>query len=203
MVVQYESIDQADITEKMKRRNLLLSSCGPLLASMPSWTAEPFAQLAQVWRRERGVLLIRHAVTEAGTGDPPGFVLGQCPTQRNLSDAGRQASRLMGQWMRAHGFAPDAVLSSQWCRCQNTARLAFSQFQDWLALNSTFEGQGDLKAQMQAIKERLQTMPSERMEVWVTHQVIMTALVGAYPAMGEGFVVDRRGRLLARAEMSA
>ena len=198
-----KSIGVTDGIENMKRRDLLLSACGPFLAGVPSWAAEPSAELAKVWRRERGVLLIRHAVTEAGIGDPPGFVLGQCPTQRNLSDAGRQASRLMGQWMRAHGFAPDAVLSSQWCRCQDTARLAFSQFQDWPALNSTFEGQGDLKAQMQAIKERLQTMPSERMEVWVTHQVIMTALVGAYPAMGEGFVVDRRGRLLARAEITA
>ena len=202
MVVQYESIDQADTTENMKRRNLLLSSCGLFMARVPSWAAEPSAELAKVWRRERGVLLIRHTVTEAGIGDPPAFVLGQCPTQRNLNDAGRQAARMIGHWMRTHQLAPDAVFSSQWCRCQDTARLAFSQYQDWPALNSTFEGQGDLKVQMQAIKERLQTMPSERMEVWVTHQVIMTALVGAYPAMGEGFVVDRRGRLLARAEMS-
>ncbi|MEY4236451.1 MAG: hypothetical protein RLZZ454_1709 [Pseudomonadota bacterium] len=105
--------------------------------------------------------------------------------------------------MRVNQFAPDAVFSSQWCRCQDTARLAFMQFQDWPALNSTFEGRGDAMAQIKTLRERLQTMPPQRTEVWVTHQVNMTALTGAYPAMGEGFLVDQRGRLLARGEMRA
>jgi phosphohistidine phosphatase SixA len=155
------------------------------------------------WRREGGVLLIRHAATEPGLGDPPGFVIGQCRTQRNLSEAGRQASRALGQWLQAQRFQPDAVRSSQWCRCQDTARLAFGQYQDWPALNSTFAGQGDAAAQLQALRERLQAMPVGRTEVWVTHQVIMTGLTGAYPAMGEGFGVDRQGRLRLRAELAA
>ena len=187
----------------MQRRDLLISTFGPCLATLPSWASEPSSELTKVWRRERGVLMIRHAVTESGIGDPPGFVLGQFQTQRNLSDEGRQASRSIGQWMRVNQFAPDAVLSSQWCRCKDTARLAFTQFQDWPALNSTFEGRGDAMAQIKALKDRLQTMPPQRTEVWVTHQVNMTALTGAYPAMGEGFLVDRQGRLLARGEMRA
>jgi broad specificity phosphatase PhoE len=105
--------------------------------------------------------------------------------------------------MRVNQFAPDAVFSSQWCRCQDTARLAFTQFQDWPALNSTFEGHGDATAQLKALKDRLYTMPPQRTEVWVTHQVNMTALTGSYPAMGESFLVDQRGRLLARGEMRA
>lgn len=185
----------------MQRRDLLITTFGPCLATLPSWASESSSGIAKVWRRERGVLMIRHAVTESGIGDPPGFVLGQCQTQRNLSDEGRQASRSMGDWMRVNQFAPDVVFSSQWCRCQDTARLAFTQFQDWPALNSTFEGQGNSVAQIKALRERLQTIPSDRVEVWVTHQVIMTALTGTYPAMGEGFLVDRQGRLLARGEM--
>jgi phosphohistidine phosphatase SixA len=161
------------------------------------------AELLSAWRREGGVLLIRHAATEPGLGDPPGFVIGQCRTQRNLSEAGRQASRALGQWLQAQRFQPDAVRSSQWCRCQDTARLAFGQYQDWPALNSTFAGQGDAAAQLQALRERLQAMPVGRTEVWVTHQVIMTGLTGAYPAMGEGFGVDRQGRLRLRAELAA
>ncbi len=161
------------------------------------------AELAAVWRRERGVLLVRHAVTEAGLGDPPEFVLGQCRTQRNLSPEGQRASRAMGEWARAQGLKPDAVRSSQWCRCQDTARLAFGQFEDWPPLNSTFAGQGNPTAQMQAMRERLRTMPEGRSEVWVTHQVIMTALTGAYPEMGEGFLVDAQGRLRARGRVAA
>jgi len=160
------------------------------------------AELLRLWRQSGGALLIRHAATESGLGDPPQFTLGQCRTQRNLSEAGRQASQAFGAWLQAQNFKPDAVLSSQWCRCQDTARLAFGQFEDWPALNSTFAGQGDPAAQQKALLARLRGLPQGRTEVWVTHQVIMTGLTGAYPSMGEGFLVDRQGRLLARAELA-
>jgi phosphohistidine phosphatase SixA len=160
------------------------------------------AELLRLWRQSGGALLIRHAATESGLGDPAGFTLGQCRTQRNLSESGRQASQAFGAWLQAQNFKPDAVMSSQWCRCQDTARLAFGQFEDWTALNSTFAGQGDPAAQQKALLARLRGLPQGRSEVWVTHQVIMTGLTGAYPSMGEGFLVDRQGRLLARAELA-
>ena len=180
----------------------------PLLASAPgrvyAQTAQSTsrAQLLAAWR-QGGVLLIRHAATESGLGDPPGFVIGQCRTQRNLSEEGRQASRAFGAWLQSHNFKPDAVRSSQWCRCQDTARLAFGAYEDWTALNSTFAGQGDPVAQQQALRERLSALPAGRTEVWVTHQVNMTGLTGAYPEMGEGFLVDAQGRLKARGRVAA
>lgn len=201
-------------TTKLLHRRAMLTSlttavAAPMLAALavPVWaqaanTGAP-ADLTRLWRREGGVLLIRHAATEAGLGDPPGFVLGQCSTQRNLSEAGRKASRGLAAWMQAHGFKPDAVRSSQWCRCQDTARLSFGQYEDWPALNSTFAGQGDASAQLRALRERLLAMPAGRTEVWVTHQVIMTGLTSAYPGLGEGFLVDRQGRLLARGDLAA
>ena len=160
------------------------------------------AQLLAAWR-QGGVLLIRHAATESGLGDPPGFVIGQCRTQRNLSDEGRQASRAFGAWLQSQNFKPDAVRSSQWCRCQDTARLAFGAYEDWPALNSTFAGQGDPAAQQQALRERLSALPAGRTEVWVTHQVNMTGLTGAYPEMGEAFLVDAQGRLKARGRVAS
>ena len=180
----------------------------PLLASAPGQLVAQTthnasrAQLLAAWR-QGGVLLIRHAATESGLGDPPGFVIGQCRTQRNLSDEGRQASRAFGAWLQSQNFKPDAVRSSQWCRCQDTARLAFGAYEDWPALNSTFAGQGDPAAQQQALRERLSALPAGRTEVWVTHQVIMTALTGAYPEMGEAFLVDGQGRLRARGRVAA
>lgn len=172
------------------------------LAGAQSVQSATRAQLLTAWR-QGGVLLIRHAATESGLGDPPGFVIGQCRTQRNLSDEGRQASRALGAWLQAQNFKPDAVRSSQWCRCQDTARLAFGAYEDWPALNSTFAGQGDSAAQQQALRERLSAFPAGRTEVWVTHQVIMTALTGAYPEMGEGFLVNAQGRLRARGRVAA
>lgn len=192
----------------MSRRDFLQGAAAAV-TSLMAWpsvmadqgVAQGAQALAQIWRHEGGVLMIRHASTESGIGDPPGFVLGQCSSQRNLSDQGRQESRRLGEWMRSQKLQPDAVLSSQWCRCQDTARLAFGAFEDWSALNSTFAGQGDAGVQEKAMRARLQAMPAGRREVWVTHQVNMTALTEAYPGLGEGFLVDRLGRLLARGRM--
>lgn len=198
----------------LNRRALLARSAAGLLLplfglgglvgpAMAQTTRASKPELLAAWRKSGGVLLIRHAATESGIGDPPGFVIGQCRTQRNLSEAGRQASRALGAWLQAQNFKPDAVRSSQWCRCQDTARLAFGVYEDWPALNSTFAGQGDPVAQQQALRERLQALPVGRTEVWVTHQVIMSGLTGAYPGLGEGFLVDRQGRLVARGDLAA
>ena len=182
------------------------------LASAALWTAGLAPGLARAEARAStglaqrlrsgAVLLVRHASTVAGIGDPPGFTLGQCSTQRNLSEQGRAEARAMGEWFRQHGLQPHAVRSSQWCRCQDTARLAFGAFEDWPALNSTFAGQGDAPRQLGELRARLQALPAGRLEVWVTHQVIMTGLTGAYPAMGEGFAVDRQAVLQARGMMT-
>ena len=161
------------------------------------------AQLLTLWQQGGGVMLIRHAATEPGVGDPSNFVLGVCRTQRNLSETGRQASRALGAWLQVQKFKPDAVRSSQWCRCQDTARLAFGGYDDWPALNSTFAGQGDSVSQQHALRERLMALPVRHTEVWVTHQVIMSGLTGAYPGLGEGFWVDRQGQLLARGSLAS
>ena len=152
--------------------------------------------------RQGGVLLVRHASTEPGLGDPPGFVLSQCQTQRNLSEAGRAQARALGAWFARHALPVQAVLSSQWCRCLDTAQLAFGRVQAWPALNSTFDGQGQPDAQLRELRQRLAGLREGTLEVWVTHQVIMTALTGAYPAMAEGFLVDSSAQLRARGMMS-
>lgn len=183
----------------MHRRPLLIGSGLWALASA-TFGETPAHDLAEQARRG-GVLLVRHASTEPGLGDPPGFTLGQCSSQRNLSEAGRAESQTMGEWFRQQRLQAQTVLSSQWCRCQDTARLAFGRQQDWPALNSTFAGQGQHEQQLQMLRERLLQLPAGQLEVWVTHQVIMTGLTGAYPAMAEAFLVNAQGSLLARGLM--
>lgn len=143
-------------------------------------------------------LLIRHTRTEPGIGDPPGFQLGQCQTQRQLSEAGREDARRIGQWFESQRLAPGEVLSSQWCRCKDTAQQAFGRHTEWVALNSTFNDSSRQPAQTQVVRERLAQIAMGRFEVWVTHQVNMTHLCGEYPAMGEAFLVDRGGKLQMR-----
>ena len=140
--------------------------------------------------REGGhILLIRHAVTVPGTGDPPGFTLGRCETQRNLSEQGRDQARLLGERLRAAAVPIDQVRSSAWCRCEETARLAFGDVVEiWAPLNSFFAGQGDRVAQTREALAALTEPPRGGNWVWVTHQVNISALTNTFAAMGEVIV---------------
>ncbi|GAA5167447.1 histidine phosphatase family protein [Viridibacterium curvum] len=148
--------------------------------------------------REGGVvLMIRHAITEPGTGDPPGFRLDDCSTQRQLSAEGRAQARAIGAWLTRLGVQPTAVFSSAWCRCVDTATLAFPALpvKQLPALNSFFaETDGRELAQTAALREALQRIPAGGVTVWVSHQVNVTALTGEFLAMGEAVVLKPDGQ---------
>lgn len=91
--------------------------------------------------------------------------------------------------------------SSSGCRCRPCSAAHGAAARTRPALNSTFRDQGQQGPQLQLLRERLRQLPADQLEVWVTHQVIMTGLTGTYPAMGEGFLVDRAGSLRARGMM--
>jgi phosphohistidine phosphatase SixA len=143
-------------------------------------------------------LLLRHAQTVPGIGDPAGFRLDRCSSQRNLSEEGRAQARRIGQWFKVRGLQPQAVRSSAWCRCQDTAELAFGGHEVWPALNSFFSGQGSEAGQTAQLRAALGRLPAGKFEVWVTHQVNMSALTGQGMAMGEGLLVDAQGKMIAR-----
>ncbi len=147
------------------------------------------------------VLMMRHALAP-GTFDPPGFKLGDCATQRNLSDAGRDQARRIGAWFRDQRLVPAAVRSSQWCRCRDTAILAFGTASDWTALNSVIEAREREPAQTALLRAELARMPRGRFEVWVTHQVNITALAGEPTAPGDALVL-RHDPIHARAVVVA
>jgi len=140
--------------------------------------------------RKGGVaLLIRHA-TAPGTGDPENFKQDDCSTQRNLSDAGRDEARRLGAQLKALGLKQGEVLTSQWCRCRETATLAFGGARDWPALNSFFRDRDSAPRQTAEVLARIgKTRPGERPLVLITHQVVVTAVTGIYPQPGEVVVV--------------
>jgi phosphohistidine phosphatase SixA len=169
---------------------LLAASAWPALSGA--------ADLEGLLRAGGCVLLLRHALTEPGVGDPGDFQLEVCRTQRNLSEEGRAQARRTGAWFSRRALQPRAVLSSAWCRCRDTADLAFGRHQIWTALNSTFGDRLQQSDQTAVLREALARLPQGQFEVWVTHQVNMSALASDYPGMGEGFVLDRQGRLVGR-----
>jgi phosphohistidine phosphatase SixA len=144
------------------------------------------------------VLLLRHASTDPGVGDPPGFRLGDCATQRNLSPDGRRQAREFGGRLAARGIAIGPVLSSRWCRCLDTATLAFGRAEAWPELDSFFGDRASEPARSREVLARVRDWRGPGTLVLVTHQVNIIAAVGIAPAMGEGVVLDRAARVVGR-----
>lgn len=149
------------------------------------------ASLWETYRAGQAVALMRHALAP-GNGDPTQFLIGDCSTQRNLSDEGRAQSVRIGSVMKDKGVDAAQVLTSQWCRCADTAAgLGFSAPQTLPLLNSFYQDRSTAQAQTTEltnwIKSRLENAISDPMlpAVLVTHQVNITALTNVFPQSGE------------------
>jgi phosphohistidine phosphatase SixA len=145
------------------------------------------------------LLLMRHAQTEPGIGDPPGFVLGRCATQRNLSADGRAQARTFGERLAALGLRPAAIRSSRWCRCLHTAEEVVRGLgagaavpAAWPALDSFFDRRESEPQQTALLRQRLAGLRGPGFELWVSHQVNISAFVGATTQMGDALWITRR-----------
>jgi len=166
-----------------------------------------FASSAQnqeeVWAeflQGRAVALIRHA-TAPGLGDPPGFRIGDCSTQRNLSQEGRQQARRIGDFFRTKGVKEATIYSSQWCRCLETAELLnLGQVNELPALNSFFQNSSSEEKQTTDIRQFISSLPAGKPVIMVSHQVNITALTGIFPSSGEIIMLryNKSGDVIAR-----
>src|SRR4051812_43239236 len=126
-------------------RRLARHACLSLLlfAAGAASAAETEAQLVALLKSGGQVVLMRHAVTTPGVGDPPGMTIGDCSTQRNLTDEGRAAAKAIGERLREAGIAFDYVATSPMCRCKETARLAFGRVDEVQA--GTIRGEREVR----------------------------------------------------------
>jgi len=138
------------------------------------------------------VLLMRHA-DAPGVGDPPGYRLDQCATQRNLGEVGRQQSALIGRWLTEQGVSNTKIFSSAWCRCTDTARLlAIGAVTVEPSLNSFFDDMSLAKPQTAALQKfiaaGLMSQPKQPL-ILVTHHVNIEAFTGRIVAVGDMVLV--------------
>lgn len=190
-------------TERTRRRLLAASSLAPLglpASLLLTSTAEAAVgpDVIAALRRGGVVAAFRHAQAP-GNFDPPGFKLGDCSTQRNLGDAGRVQARQLGDWFRANKLVPRRVRSSPWCRCVDTARLAFGpgtptaiEVEAWDALGSTIDGASVPARQVQAMQRAMAELPAAGFEVWVSHQSTLNQLVAESTSSGEGLLLSAK-----------
>jgi phosphohistidine phosphatase SixA len=135
------------------------------------------------------VVLIRHGLTDPGVGDPPGFSLADCGTQRNLSAAGRDEAARVGKAFRERAIPVARVLSSPWCRCVETAKIAFGGSQNENALSNLFGRSQNSDAQKAAFRRLVAQAPKQGNLILVTHGSTTLAFTGVSPATAELVIV--------------
>ena len=155
----------------------------------------------QAWNlAEEGdkIILIRHSLAPGG-GDPPGFKIEDCKSQRNLNRKGINQSKKIGKLFKKNKVPVDQVLSSQWCRCKDTAKYAFGNFKEFTALNSTFQTPYN-KNEPKQLKELYNFVKkwegNGKNLVLVTHYSIITAVTNAVPSSGEIVITDKNFEVL-------
>ncbi|MET3790112.1 histidine phosphatase family protein [Aquamicrobium terrae] len=144
--------------------------------------------------REGGhVVLLRHAMI-SGTTEPATFDIEKCNTQRNLSDRGRQQARKIGALFGARAAPVERIQSSRYCRCLETARLAFGNQPDpFPALDPLSDDPADRDRQRGEILEEIRTYSGSDLLVLVTHLENIQDLTGVSPREGEAVIVAPQG----------
>ena len=189
------SFDQPDLIALMTRPlAYFFSCCVLLLVTLLAPKAHAALDDSQLWQavaQGGHVLLMRHARAPGG-GDPAGFRLEECTTQRNLNSEGRDQARRIGDAFRRAGVTRAQVFSSRWCRCLETGRLlALGAVTPLPALDSFFSKSEREREQSSEILAWIKAADLSTPLVLVTHQVNITALTGVFPGSGE-IIVTRR-----------
>ena len=139
------------------------------------------------------VIFIRHSLAPGG-GDPSGFKISNCKTQRNLNQAGINQSKKIGKLFKEKKISIDQVLSSQWCRCKDTAKFAFGNYKEYPALNSTFQHpfNKNEEKQLKEIKQLVKEWDGKGKNlILVTHYSIIVAITGSAPSSGGMVITDK------------
>ena len=131
------------------------------------------------------VIFLRHALAP-GVGDPEDFIKEDCSTQRNLNDKGRLQARLIGNYLRSTNLKFSQILTSEWCRCIDTAKeLNLGQWTTFSGLNSFFQEYEKKDQVMNKLQKKLDSLGYSDLALFVTHQVVISEQTGIMPRSGE------------------
>ena len=138
------------------------------------------------------LIFIRHAYAP-GNGDPDGFNLNDCSTQRNLSDDGREQALRIGEFFTKNKIEIDKVISSEWCRCKETAKIAFKNYSTNSFLNSFYSSKfsKNKDKQVKAFNYYVKNLESKKNLIFVTHYVFISEVLNYAPSSGEIVISDK------------
>ena len=142
------------------------------------------------------IIFIRHSLAP-GNGDPDNIDLKKCDTQRNLNQEGIDQSKKIGKLFRENNIQIDKVLSSEWCRCKDTAKYAFQQYQTFSGLNSFYQEKfyKYKNEQIKNLKKFILEWNSEKNLIFVTHFVVISEIFNVGVSSGEMIVSDKNYKI--------
>ena len=143
------------------------------------------------------IIFIRHAYAPGG-GDPNNFDLNDCNTQRNLNDDGRLQSKKIGDFFKKNKISIEKVYSSEWCRCKETAFIAFRSFETKNFLNSFFSERlaKNRENQVENFNKFINNWNGKGNLIFVTHYVVISEILNYAPASGEIIVSDKQLKVI-------
>ena len=149
------------------------------------------------------LIFIRHAYAP-GNGDPAGFNLNDCSTQRNLSEEGKIQAKYIGEFFKNNNIKIDRVLSSEWCRCKETALIAFKKFSTKNFLNSFYSSKfvKNKDKQVSALNDYIKKFKSNDNLILVTHYVLISEVLNYGPSSGEIVVSDKNFNIIGSIEIN-
>ena len=138
------------------------------------------------------LIFIRHAYAPGG-GDPINFDINECNTQRNLNNSGRNQADKIGSLFKDNNISTDKVYSSEWCRCKETALIAFNQFETKNFLNSFFSSRfaKNKNSQIKSFKKFIKSWDGKKNLIFVTHYVFISEILDYAPSSGEIIISDK------------
>jgi len=156
-------------------------------------------EIQSLLKEGKKLIFIRHAIAPGG-GDPLDFDILNCETQRNLSIEGIEQSKNIGKFFSENNIKIDKVLSSEWCRCKQTAQHAFDKYQTKSFLNSFFSAKfaSNKNKQIYDLKKYINEWNSDNNLVLVTHYVTIQEVLNISPSSGEIIISDKNFNVLAR-----
>ena len=149
------------------------------------------------------LIFIRHAYAPGG-GDPQNFNLNDCSTQRNLNNEGRKQAQYIGEFFKKNEIKIDKVLSSEWCRCKETARIAFKNFSTNNFLNSFYSSKyaKNKDKQIKMLNNYVKKFKSDKNLILVTHYVLISEVLNYAPSSGEIVVSDKNFNMIGSIEIN-
>ena len=149
------------------------------------------------------LIFIRHAYAPGG-GDPQNFNLNDCSTQRNLNNEGRKQAQYIGEFFKKNEIKIDKVLSSEWCRCKETASIAFKNFSTNSFLNSFYSSKyaKNKDKQIKMLNNYIKKFKSDKNLILVTHYVLISEVLNYAPSSGEIVVSDKNFNMIGSIEIN-